>query len=170
MDRRRGPRNRLFFFVELYRHRHEINPDLERLPGEKDAELQRRKIAVRDADESITHLRFLFDERAPAPGPRRVLGARRGGLASSKSGCRRYEPRCYQYIIVDLVRKLLLTGLLAFFYPGSATQLGIAMLICLVSKELLACLGPYVDDHNDTLARAARKGNVEGISSTRVEV
>jgi len=57
-----------FFFVELYRHRDKINPELERLEGETDAELQKRKIEVRDANDSISHLRFLFDERGPAPG------------------------------------------------------------------------------------------------------
>ena len=48
---------------------------------------------------------------------------------------RRYEPRCYLYIVFDLERKLLLTGLLCFVYPGSGTQLGFAIFISLMSKE-----------------------------------
>ena len=52
------------------------------------------------------------------------------------------------------MRKLLLTGLLAFVYQGSMTQLGFALFVILVSKEVAGKLGPYVDDHDDTLARA----------------
>ena len=50
-------------FVLLYRHRHQINPELERLEDETHEELQARVLEVRDADEDIHHIAFLFDER-----------------------------------------------------------------------------------------------------------
>ena len=51
---------------QLHANRLKINPPLERLVGESDEALQMRKIKVRDADHSNHHLRFLFEERAPA--------------------------------------------------------------------------------------------------------
>ena len=122
-----------FFFVELYRNRHKINPDLERLPGETDAQLQRRKTVVREQDESIQHLAFLFDE---------------------------YEPRCYLFIVFDCVRKLLLTGLLTFVYEGSGTQLGFAILVSLISEWTLEWLNPYVENTDDSLASARADSSI----------
>ena len=57
-----------FFFGLLHRHRDQINPELERLEDETDEELQLRKIEVRDANEDIQHIAFLFDERVTASG------------------------------------------------------------------------------------------------------
>ena len=67
---------------------------------------------------------------------------------------RRYEPRCYLYILFDSARKLVLTGLLNFVYEGSGTQLGFAIFITLCSKEMLSRQKPYVDESNDSLASA----------------
>ena len=72
----------LLYFVQLYRHRHTINPDLERLPGETDEELQLRKINVREADDSHHHIVFLYDEygvlrRSTSGVPRRASRQRR---------------------------------------------------------------------------------------------
>ena len=58
-------RHRLFWGIQLYRNRHKINPDLERMPGETDVQLMVRKLEIRDNDESIHHLAFLFDEYEP---------------------------------------------------------------------------------------------------------
>ena len=59
-------------------------------------EIQERKLLTRNADPSIRHLLFLFEE---------------------------YEPRCYQFVVFECVRKLALTGLLIFVFAGSATQI-----------------------------------------------
>ena len=55
-------------FVLLHRHRDQINPELERLEDETDEELQARALEVRDADEDIQHIAFLFDEHVTALG------------------------------------------------------------------------------------------------------
>ena len=61
-----GVFRRLFFGTQLYRHRREINPDLEQLEDESDMELQLRKIEVRDANGSIHYISFLYEERGAA--------------------------------------------------------------------------------------------------------
>ena len=65
---------------------------------------------------------------------------------------RRYEPRCYQFVVFECVRKLALTGLLIFIYPESASQIAIGLLIAVLAKEVYAQRRPYVEDTDDSLA------------------
>ena len=89
------------------------------------AEIQQRKLATRNADPSIHHLLFLFEE---------------------------YEPRCYQFVVFECIRKLALTGLLIFVFAGSATQIAIGLLIAVLSEKFVAHFRPYIDDTDDNLA------------------
>ena len=108
------------------------------------AELQERKLKLREADDSIHHLLFLFEERAASVSCNQAL---------CRSGSRvRYEPRCYQFVVFECFRKLALTGLLIFMYPGSASQIAIGLLIAVLSKEYYTHLRPYVKDADDALA------------------
>ena len=59
---------------------------------------------------------------------------------------RRYEPRCYQFVVFECVRKLALTGLLIFIYPESASQIAIGLLIAVLAKEVYAQRRPYIED------------------------
>ena len=88
-------------------------------------EIQRHKLAVRNADDSIHHLLFLFEE---------------------------YEPRCYQFVVFECARKLALTGLLIFVYAGSASQIGIGLLIAILSDKYYTHVRPYIEDTDDNLA------------------
>lgn len=88
-------------------------------------EIQERKLLTRNADPSIRHLLFLFEE---------------------------YEPRCYQFVVFECVRKLALTGLLIFVFAGSATQIAIGLLIAVLSEKFVAHFRPYIDDTDDNLA------------------
>ena len=54
------------YAYQLHKHRDKINPELPPIEGETPEELQMRKIEARDADKSLRHLHFLFEERAPA--------------------------------------------------------------------------------------------------------
>ena len=108
----------LAYFVSLWRHRTSINPPLEPLPGETESELQLRKIAARDADPSIRHLRFLYDD---------------------------YLPRSYQFVVFDCLRKIAQTGLLVFVYSGSGVQIGFGLFLSLVTQQILYRLAPRVD-------------------------
>ena len=65
---------------------------------------------------------------------------------------RRYEPRCYQFVVFECVRKLALTGLLIFIYPESASQIAIGLLIAVLAKEVYAQRRPYIEDTDDSLA------------------
>ena len=64
----------------------------------------------------------------------------------------RYEPRCYQFVVFECVRKLALTGLLIFIYPESASQIAIGLLIAVLAKEVYAQRRPYIEDTDDSLA------------------
>ena len=50
----------------LHRNRAKIDPDLPPIEGETPEALQMRKIKAREADKSLRHLFFLFEERGPA--------------------------------------------------------------------------------------------------------
>jgi hypothetical protein len=41
-----------------------------------------------------------------------------------------YEPRCYYWEIVEMLKKLTLTGIISLIAPGSSTQIAGAVLIC----------------------------------------
>ena len=80
---------------------------------------------VRDGDASIRHLDFLFAE---------------------------YEPRCYLFVVFECFRRLALTGLLIFIYPGSATQITVGLFIALITQRVLSNSNPYIEDADDYLA------------------
>ena len=65
---------------------------------------------------------------------------------------RRYEPRCYQFVVFECVRKLALTGLLIFIYPESASQIAIGLFIAVLAQQVFAQCRPYVEDTDDSLA------------------
>jgi len=81
----------------LHRNRDKIDPDLPPIENETPEELQNRKIKAREADKSLRHLHFLFEERAPAP------------VDSTSPASRahpRYLPCYYLFIVFDSIRKL----------------------------------------------------------------
>ena len=50
------------YWIQLFRYRKRINPDVDTSRLSDAAEVQARKLAKRDADESIHYLCFLFEE------------------------------------------------------------------------------------------------------------
>ena len=54
------------YAYQLHTHRDKIDPELPPIEGETPEALQMRKVKVREADTSLRHLHFLFEERAPA--------------------------------------------------------------------------------------------------------
>ena len=54
------------YAYQLYTNRDKINPELPPVEGEAPEALEMRKIRAREADKTIRHLCFLFEERAPA--------------------------------------------------------------------------------------------------------
>ena len=133
----------LLYFAELWYHRKAINPDVSAgappaadAPADGDAppagltimtekDVQELKIKLRSEDKSIQHLEFLF---------------------------RDYEPRTYLFIVFECVRRLALTGMLIFIFPGSASQIVVGLFVAVFSQLIIAAAGPYHEDQDDTLA------------------
>ncbi|GMI45467.1 hypothetical protein TrCOL_g8538 [Triparma columacea] len=67
-----------------------------------------------------------------------------------------YEPRCWWFEVFETIRRLMLTGGLVLFNPGTAGQCVTALLIALMSMRVYAGYKPFIDDKHDTLAEAAQ--------------
>ena len=78
------------YFGLLFRHRKGIKP---KSAGAELAETA--QLNVRETNEEIKYIQFLFDS---------------------------YEPRCLYFEVVECVRKLMLTGMMIFFFPDTPSQ------------------------------------------------
>ena len=65
---------------------------------------------------------------------------------------RSYEPECYWFEPVDLVRKLTLATVVAFFFDGEPAQIVITIVLCFALVGVLAYFTPFKDASNDRLA------------------
>ena len=144
----------MLYLCELLRHRKGINPDIDSgvpnkasdapggAPPASDApppaagglppgpplthkEVQELKIKLRSEDPSIQHLDFLFRE---------------------------YEPRCYLFIVFECLRRLALTGMLIFIFPGSPSQIVIGLFVAVFSQGVTTAASPYVDASDENVA------------------
>ena len=144
----------LLYFAELWYHRKAINPDVSAgyavinpdvsagappaadAPPDGDAppagltimsekDVQELKIKLRSEDKSIQHLEFLF---------------------------RDYEPRTYLFIVFECVRRLALTGMLIFIFPGSPSQIVIGLFVAVFSQGVTTAASPYVDASDENVA------------------
>ncbi|GMI01202.1 hypothetical protein TrST_g6997 [Triparma strigata] len=60
-----------------------------------------------------------------------------------------YEPTYYYFELIETARKLLLTGALVLFGPGTYTQIVIAMVICVAMIKILNISKPYHKKHHN---------------------
>ena len=67
-----------------------------------------------------------------------------------------YEPWCWWFEIVETLRKLALTGGLLFLKPGTASQIIIAMFMCLGAIRIYAGYAPFIDEFPDYLSEVAQ--------------
>ncbi|GMI32420.1 hypothetical protein TrCOL_g8025 [Triparma columacea] len=67
-----------------------------------------------------------------------------------------YEPQCYWFEVVETVRKLVLTAGLIFFQPGTAAQIVLSILVCLLSMRVYSGWKPFVSEEHDKLAEVAQ--------------
>ena len=67
-----------------------------------------------------------------------------------------YEPQCYWFECVETVRKLMLTSGLIFFNAGTASQIAVAIFICLFSMRVYAGYKPFIKETHDRLAETAQ--------------
>ena len=62
-----------------------------------------------------------------------------------------FEPEAYWWEIVEMLRKLVLCGLLQYIEPGSALQIAVALTISVVYGFFAAFASPFVDDMDDNV-------------------
>ena len=94
----------VLYFVLLYKARVEVQPPpREGSHSGSNEIMQREQIEDREANQNIEYLRFLFDS---------------------------YEPRCMYFEVMECVRKLLLTGMLIFFFPETPSQVSHHVITC----------------------------------------
>ena len=91
--------------------------------------IQLEKINLRDANEALAGLEFVFEE---------------------------YEPRCYLFPVFELVRRLFLSAVLAVFYPGSGQQIVIGLLGAMCSYVVYSHYEAFIEDDDDVVATVAQ--------------
>ena len=127
--------------VILWTHRTKLNPRLEAtthdlaadLLGGADAApkceaLDVVKVHIRDADDSVATLSFLFED---------------------------FRPSCYLFPLFDIVRRLGLSSVLAVFYPGTSQQVYVGLLGTMLSYVVFASSSAYIDHDDNVLASVA---------------
>ena len=124
--------------VLLWRNRRKLNPTLTAVPENsgggfqrqewRSAQLELKKLQLREADTSITGLEFLFEE---------------------------YECKSYLFPIFEIVRRLFLTSVLASFYPGSMQQVVVGVLGAMLSYVIYSQKRPFIEDDDNVVAAVA---------------
>jgi len=90
---------------------------------------ERKKIRLRDDDESLRPVAFLVDE---------------------------YRPTMYLFPIFDGVRRIFLAGILVLFLQGSGSQIAIGLLGAAVSQTVYSGLQPYIERDDNLVADASQ--------------
>lgn len=88
-------------------------------------------IGLRDENEDIKHLRFLYES---------------------------YEPKYWWYEVLEVYRKIVVTGGLRLLERGGGTQYGVALLICALSLRTIAAKKPYVTHAANRVSEIASWG------------
>jgi len=83
------------------------------------------KSELRDADDSIAGLKFLYDE---------------------------YEPRCYLFPIFEILRRLFLSSVLLVFYPGSMEQVVVGLFGAIVSALVFIFAEAFIESDDNVVA------------------
>ncbi|KAJ8598600.1 hypothetical protein CTAYLR_001698 [Chrysophaeum taylorii] len=136
----------LGFAVLLWRYRHEINPKIDEARSAYDryasslgfesdrrrffeSVKQSKKIDIREKNESIKWLEFLYEE---------------------------YEPRCMYFPLLELGRRIFLTGVLGMLHPGSPSQIYVGLLSAGILYKIYLVQAPYIVDSDDMVSEAAQ--------------
>ena len=65
-----------------------------------------------------------------------------------------YKPSCYYYEVIECGRRVALTGLVVFVYPGSAAQVAIEALLAFVFSSLSEIISPFAEPLDAWLYRS----------------
>ena len=63
-----------------------------------------------------------------------------------------YEPRFWYFEVIEMFRKLLLTGVAVLFLPGSVAQVFFAVIVTVVSAALYLKLQPFIKNSTDVMS------------------
>ena len=94
-----------------------------------DAMLQLRKLGTREDDPALASIAFLYEE---------------------------YEPRCYLFVVFDVLRRIFLTGCLTMFLPGTISQIAVGLLGSMISYRVFSHYDPYVEDDDVVVSEVAQ--------------
>lgn len=90
---------------------------------------------------------------------RRYRGTGTAFPCAGNQPTQRARPRCrrqyWWFECAELVRKVLLTGFIVFFAPGSSTQIMCGILVCIASLVLTTGAAPFVNQSDDFLTSTA---------------
>ena len=65
-----------------------------------------------------------------------------------------YKPECCYWLVLEKVQQTMLVGVMQLFWPGSVTQIGLALLYCIIHCVLLVRIWPYKSHRCNNLAAA----------------
>ena len=85
----------------------------------------KKEVRVREADEDLIGIEFLFDN---------------------------YRPECWYFEIVVTVLRLMMTGVLGLIEPGSATQLSCGMMMAIVGMLVSSWYMPFLEKRDNVLS------------------
>jgi len=85
----------------------------------------KKEVRVREADEDLIGMEFLFDN---------------------------YRPECWYFEIVVTVLRLMMTGVLGLIEPGSATQLSCGMMMAIAGMLVSSWYMPYLEKRDNVLS------------------
>ena len=67
-----------------------------------------------------------------------------------------YEPRTYLFPVFEATRRVVLTGVLAMFYPGSMSQVAVGLACAMISYRVFTHFQPYIEDDDDAVSEVAQ--------------
>jgi hypothetical protein len=67
-----------------------------------------------------------------------------------------YEPQMYWFEVFECIRRLMLSSMLIMIKPGTAAQIVVAILVCLLGIKFYSYYNPFVEDSDDHMAEAAQ--------------
>jgi hypothetical protein len=120
----------LFYLYLLWSNLSAINPPTKRVVKETERHIvsseiiQLEKLNLRDNDDNITHLSFLFES---------------------------YRPGAWYFEVIECLRRLFLTAIPSLILPGTAVQTIIVLIFSMIFSFLYAELKPFVV-HSDSIA------------------
>ena len=113
---------------------------------EKDGEEGWKHVQTMDIEEALHCSLFLRSQREEMNPSLRQL----------KFLYETYEPRCWWFEVFETVRRLLLTGGLVLFNPGTSSQIVASLIICLLSVRVYSGYDPFIDEKHDRLVEVAQ--------------